>query len=330
MPEEATTQSEQENAGPDPLSVKAADLYLPTTGGADEDAALETSGVDDDPEDEDEGEAGEAGEEGDEDTESDDVESGDDAVDEDALPRLRAAIEDALSETKPELVKEWADQWKGIVKREQKVADFERGIVALYADLPAATRDLNSFLEPVAKHHGVSVAELLGLHGSLADDLADGEAEEDDDLDEEFMTASEIALKRKFEAQIARLESKVAPLEQDRVLSSKEREAARARAEFDSYVERVAPRTIKALGKLYPGFKATPAMVAQALTKFPSLKDTPMEAVEAAFVRDIARASATLAEQTRGAGRELHKNRTPAGTVLPSDPTDIKAHMVYK
>lgn len=305
----------------DPLDVTAADLYQTP----DED------GQEPEPEREAETVEGDTGDETDEDDESEpepeDAES--EAGDDDDLdvPRLAEDIEGVLKEHNPKLVERWEKQWKGILKREKAVEGLEtidKTIGSMFGSVETARQELDGFLKGLSEHHGVTVAELVGLR-------APDEQEPGDDLEslvaDENLYEGELALKRKFERDLAAMRAEFAKeLEPMRA----ERTEKEQRAKEQAYVERIAPRTIKAIEKTYPGFKVTNDQIIQALKKFPQLKDSPIEAVEACYARQIAQHSATLAQRHAGRGREGAPSREAKGRDLPKDPTELTAADIYQ
>lgn len=334
MPEEtaeATTPeaTDTETGVSDPLDVSAADFYQTTEEDA-EAATPEPTGEDgDDLEDEEADEAGET------ETDPEDAEFEDGDEEDIAAPRLRESIEAVLREHNPELISEWQNQWKGIEKkdaqfkeREQKIAEFDADIEGLYESPETAKLALDVFLPDLAKHHKTTVEALLGFKAAPTptEDATDYNAFLSDDAN---LSEEGIALKRKHEADLAALRKEFEPVKAETEALKQRRAEDAARAETQDYVERVAPRTIKGIEKLYPGFTVTKQMITEAITALPAFKDKPLEAVEMHQTRAIAAHMGRLAEQRSGKGRELVPNREAKGKNLPTDPLDWKAADVY-
>lgn len=321
--ESTTTGHEGHEGESDPLDAKATDFYQTTDEEEQPKEKPEPKGEDGDSEDEaDETDEGEKEGEDAEDAESEAAET-----DPDSVPRLAEDIEAVLAEHNPELIDRWNSQWKGVEKREAKLAEgeaavkeWDNGIAALFESPENAVRDLAQFLPKLAEHHGVTIAQLVGLS-----DAEGSTSAEDDDLLPE--TAELRKETQALKAQVARLEQSANKAETER--QAKEAQD-RAEAEHKAYVDKVSDRTIKAIGKLHQGFVVTKAMVGEALKAYPNLKGEPIKAVEthqaSALIKHVGLAVAKAA----GKGSDMTRGDGARGRRLPDDPTDIKAADVYQ
>lgn len=302
-----------EQGADDPLAVTALDLLNEQTG---EEPKTDDEEPSESPTESDEDEDGEPNE-GDEPTE--------DAEEEEELevPSLDTAIKEALAE-RPELQKRWDEQWKGLLKREQKVSDFQAGINDLFGDKDYARQALPQFIGKVAEAHGLTVAELVGLGSeSRSDDdaprLADLDPDQFTDYDEQF-EAYRKAYQRELQERDSVLHSLKAEVES---LKNAQTEQAR-QAEQQKVLDQQLTRVQKVFEKEHQGFRVTRKMLADAVAEFPNLD--PIRAVEAANARKlIDHRGKVTAEAQRVTAPAMIKGTTGKGIALPDNPLDIKA-----
>ena len=337
-PEESTTHGES-----DPLDASAKDFVGTTPEDMEEIQTDEDEAPKRDPRDVDDAQADEDDDEqadSEEDAESEDGD-GEDAE----VPRLDTGIENALKEHAPELIERWNEQWKGVLKREKTLDEFEDGIRACFEDPERAKAEVLQFVVPLAQRHGMTVEQLLGIEagGSEAERPEGDEVRLDDSRlpgrydpqarDDYGHFIPEWQQRGLDSAGELLALKRVAALEERDAKREAEAEARRAESEKtakqEAYVEKVATSTIKVLEKTYPGFKVTKEMIGKAIAKFPQLEGQPIEAVEAAYARQIAQHTGRLAQENAGRGRVMPDTRTAKGRVLPDDPADWKAADVY-
>ena len=156
--------------------------------------------------------------------------------------------------TPEEKKKLWGQKWKGILKRERNIDDFNEGVRGLTASPEAAREGILAFAQNIAAHHGISVEALLGT--AQQEEYTDGE------LPDGFLSQKEIEHDRKLKA----LEAEMKAYRESQV-------AATRKAELDAFVEKLAPKVIKAIAETQSGFKVTTEMIHKAVQAFPNDKD---------------------------------------------------------
>lgn len=287
----------------DPLNFSAMDLLTaqdeePKTDTEEEEPTPEAEG--EEPEDED-------GTEDDEPAESEEDDSDDD------VPSLDAQIAEALKD-KPELTKRWQDQWKGLLKREQKAADWEEGITTLFQDAEYAREQVPQFLGKLAAVHGLSVEELLG--GRASNELQPPDPTQFDNYDDQI-AATQQYVEAKVDKELQALREKIAHMEAAQNAQAKQAEQQKALDQALGRVQRV-------FDKEHQGFKVTRTMLAEATEQFPGLD--PVKAVKAAHVDAlVAHRGKVVASSHRVDVPAMLKGQTGKGIALPDDPLDIKA-----
>lgn len=303
-----TTPSETQATGAnDPADVKASDLLKELEGGSDEEAELKTDESDADDSAEPETDDGDEGDEDDEAPE--DADDDDDAN----VPSLDTAIEQALAEHAPDLIKRWGEQWKGLAKREAKMKDWETGIQDLFADPEYAREVVPAFIGKVAAAHGVTVEELVGLTMAQTQTAQDGEPNLDDYDDYYSWHLAHEAWSRaqvSDNAELAALKAKIAQMEAAQLEQARQ-------AEHQKVLDQQLGRVQKVFEKEFAGFKVTRKMLADAVAEYPS--HDPIKAVKAANVDKLTtHMSKVVAERGRVNAPVMPKGGVGKGVVLPS------------
>jgi hypothetical protein len=232
----------------------------------------------------------------------DETPEGEDSEEEGDHPSLAEEVLATLEEHNPDAIKRWNEQWKGLEKRESKMKDWEDGIQDLFTDLEYARETVPSFLQKLAVSHGLTVAELVGVQGSVT-------ADEDEDR---FATDVE----REHDNVIRQLQKKIEQLESQQT-------AERQRAEHEKTLDQALGRVQKVFDKEYSGFKVTRKMLQDAASQFPNLE--PAKAVEAANARAlVSHMSGKAAAAQRVNAPVMPKSNTSKGISLP-DGDKLKA-----
>ena len=181
----------------------------------------------------------------------------------------------------------WANHWKGIIKREQRVAAVEEQLNALGTGSVEESRKV--FLDAanrIAEARGITVQEYLGLTPQ--------ETVEDGVWPDGFASEKEV----EHETRLERIERLLAEAEKDRAEQKRQ-------AELDALVDRIAPRTIKKTAENLHGFKVDKNMIREAVLAFPNEKD-PVEAVGKRYWKEIAAHSVKMSRERTGTkGPEL-------------------------
>lgn len=286
----------------DPLEISAMDLLT----AQDEEPKTDTEEEESTPEADGEEPEAEDGTEDDEPAESEGDESEYD------VPSLDAQIAEALKD-KPELTKRWQDQWKGLLKREQKAADWEEGITTLFQDADYAREQVPQFLRKLAAAHGVPVEELLGV---ASNELQPPDPTQFDNYDDQI-AATQQYVEAKVDKELQALRDKIAQMEAAQNAQAKQAEQQKALDQALGRVQRV-------FDKEHQGFKVTRKMLAEATEQFPGLD--PVKAVKAAHVDAlVAHRGKVVASSHRVDVPTMLKGQTGKGIALPDDPLDIKA-----
>ncbi len=229
------------------------------------------------------------------DDEPDDAGLPDETADEDAddVPELSAIILDPDADP-AEKAKAWNNHWKGIQKREARVAEFETELRSLGSGDPETARELAlNFLQQVADARGTTVEDFLGFTKTKEsqESVTPGQVNEYGlELPPGYASQKEYELdqrlKRWEEAQ------------------ENERKRAKAEAEHRAYVDSVADKTIRQADRTLHGFKVDRDMVAKAINAYPNVE--PLKAVKALYVDDIvAHTTKMVRERSGKTGPEL-------------------------
>lgn len=226
-------------------------------------------------------------------------EANEDLEDDDDVPSLNDDILAHLSETKPELIKAWSNNWKGLLKVKRQADTFKAEVAEITSDDVTTSRNkILSFVDQIAQHKGITREELLGIT---------------DELPDEYLSPKELELDRKYSA----LESKLSRFE-------KAENDRRIEAETKAYVERIAPKTIKKVEHELNGFKVTPSMIMAALKANPNEQD-PVRAVKRHFVDEIvAFTTETVRKQSSSRGPELLPKVGARGQAASKSPIEYR------
>jgi hypothetical protein len=177
-------------------------------------------------------------------------------------------LRDDLKATKPK-----ADNWD----------TYEQAL----ANPDTAGKTLEQLVLAVAQHHKTSpdslIGALLGNHNALLPEVDENGRKRTDWERRGFASEKEMHM----DAELKQLKSFVQEFQQDREQLKKERESAAKQAEFKTYVDEVAPKTIRKLEKLEAGWKVSKAMVERAIREFPQLKEDPARAVKAMYPDEL-------------------------------------------
>jgi hypothetical protein len=191
------------------------------------------------------------------------------------LPELDSKIVDALGDN-TEAVELWKRQWKGIEKRERRLAEQQQAVSGLvkYAqglsDPSTASQTLQEIIDSVAEGHGLTREQILGL-ASLEPDNGQTEWERAG-----FHSDREYELHKELQA----LKADLTPL--------KTAEAERRReAEDRAYVQSQTTRVAKQIAGQYDGFEVTASMLKTAVQNLPQFRDEPAKAVRMWYADEL-------------------------------------------
>ena len=252
-----------------------------------------------------------AAEEADEADEDDETAEDEEEEDEPDVPSLDAQIQDALKDN-PELTKRWDNQWKGLLKREQKQAEWEEGVTSLFTDREYAREAVPAFLQKLAAVHGTTIEELLG---GASNELQPPNPEDFTDYDSQI-DATRQYLESKQERELRQLREQIEAMKSQQDQQFKQ-------AEQDKALERALGHAQKVFEKEYAGFKVTRKMLAEAAEKFPNL--SPVDALKAGNVDKLtAHMQKVAVERVRVTAPTMPKGGVGRGQTLP-DGDKLKA-----
>lgn len=224
--------------------------------------------------------------------------------DEPEAPSLDESIQATLKEHNPDAIKRWNEQWKGLSKREAKVAEWEDGIKSTFEDLDYALETVPIFLQKLAGVHQVPIQKLVGLK-----ETAEATFEPDDDR---FATDVEREHDNVIREQAAAIKALEAKLERFDAQQKAEREKAERQIALDQQLGRVQ----KVFDKEHGGFKVTRKMLGDAVTAFPTLD--PIKAVKAMHTDAlVAHAKERTSKAFRVTAPVTPKSNTSKGITLP-------------
>lgn len=237
---------------------------------------------------------------GDETDEADDEEE-----EEDEIPELDSKIREALGDN-ADAIALWERQWKGIVKREKRLAKDEVGFQTFqayeraFSDPDTAKQAFDSLGEALSKQYGW--------------DSPTSPQEEASDKDWEaagFYSEKEYELHQKQQ----KLDERLAKFEEAERRRTEERQ-------LQGWVNATAQKVAKQVAGRYDGFEVTPAMLKEAVENLPQLRDKPVEAVTKWFAQEL---------YAHGQGKASRSKRMPEmptsakakGFDIPDNPEDI-------
>lgn len=209
--------------------------------------------------------------------------------DDDDVPELSDIILDPDADPTSKK-KAWANHWRGIQKRENRVKAFEDELTGLTtAELDTARATALNFIDQIAEARGISREDFLGLK-QQSQEWQGGTNEYGLELPPGFQSEKEYELHQR--------------LEKWEQAQENERRQARQEAEMNAYVERIADKTIRQAEKTLHGFKVSRDMVAKAVREFPGVE--PLLAVKRHFVDAIVEhTTKTVRTQSSSRGPEL-------------------------
>jgi hypothetical protein len=132
-----------------------------------------------------------------------------------------------------------------------------------------------------------------------------------------------------LKAKIAKLEGDVEGTKAEREAAKAEREKAENAQRYNAWINATAPKVVEQIAKEDQGWKITTDMVDKAVRKFPHLIKTPIEAVYAAYPKELKAHYAKANRKDAPKGPELNTQTSRnAGVALPDDPEDWTAAKV--
>lgn len=243
--------------------------------------------------------------------------------------------EDEPTEPTGEIPAEIAEKYPAV----RMFTDIEAGLM----DPATAPQTLKWFVDSIARHHGTTPADLLGLAPAAPAERASEAAPQEGGLREldwkqagyqsaeEFQAEPEFVrygfdspTELKLSRELAELKALVEPVVKDRATSAKERAEAEARTRWEGAIAKVAPAAIATV-KAEVGWSATPEQALEAARAFPEMASRPgglAEAILAHNARKIATHALAAGKGQRPAPPETPQGQRPQGKAA-LDPTEV-------
>ena len=225
-------------------------------------------------------------EESDDDTESAD---GEEESDEENVPELDAEIAKHLP---TELVERWNTQWKGVVKRETRLAAAEQSLIDGFNELETVTTLSNRLAdkqtaietyrwlgEQLKNQHGYRDEDLFGrADNSLTATEADDYDSFDDYLEQTNGDNADLRKKLKQE-----LLSELSPVLKEFEAFKAERAQQQKQAQLQQRIKAITPAVNKELKVSDNGWQVSSEQVLEAISQLPQFESDPAEAVRRWF-----------------------------------------------
>jgi len=220
----------------------------------------------------------------------------------------------------PGATKRWQEQLAGLEKVKSRYQELsEKATPVLewaerFDNKETAVSEYKQLARLLSDLHGIPVEQFIG-------DSAASHVDNNDDADLEpwekegfvYQDEYDVYTKAKQDAK-AELLKELDPYLQELKATKQQREQERIRAERESYLDKVTPRTQKLLAKTENGWTVTREMVEKALDAFPQLADEPARAVKAYYADELkAHTAKVVTELASPKAPEILPKSSPAG-----------------